>query len=96
MKEFVPNKAGLVSVKLMKNYASNVAGETAGFLPEIAEALVKSGIAHLPGQPPKTDEAEKPKRGKKAEEPKTDEAENGEDAPEVTTRKFLKPRKTNG
>lgn len=48
---FEPNHRGLVVVKLTKNYAANVAGETAGFLPEIAKELVKKGAAVLPGQP---------------------------------------------
>lgn len=47
---FEPNHRGLVVVKLTKNYAANVAGETAGFLPEIAKELVKKGAAVLPGQ----------------------------------------------
>lgn len=49
-KPFEPNHRGLVVVKLTKNYAANVAGETAGFLPEIAKELVKKGAAVLPGQ----------------------------------------------
>ena len=61
---FEPNKNGLVVVKMLKNYAANVAGETAGFLPEIAKALVKDGIAHLPGEAPK-----------KSDEPTDDGAE---------------------
>lgn len=48
---FEPNHRGLVVVKLTKNYAANVAGETAGFLPEIAKELVKKGAAVLPGGP---------------------------------------------
>lgn len=47
---FAPNHRGLVVVKLTKNYASNVAGESAGFLPSIAKELVKKGYAELPGQ----------------------------------------------
>lgn len=69
---FEPNKNGLVAVKLLKNYGTNVAGETAGFLPEIAKELVKKGAAHLPGHPPK---AEK-------------KADAKQDGREVTTRKF--------
>lgn len=49
-KPFQPNHRGLVVVKLTKNYASNVAGESAGFLPSIAKELVKKGYAVLPGQ----------------------------------------------
>lgn len=49
-KPFQPNHRGLVVVKLTKNYASNVAGESAGFLPTIAKELVKKGYAVLPGQ----------------------------------------------
>lgn len=48
---FVPNHRGLVVVRLTKNYSANVAGETAGFLPEIAKELVKKGAAVLPGSP---------------------------------------------
>lgn len=47
---FEPNHRGLVVVRLTKNYSANVAGETAGFLPEIAKELVKKGAAVLPGQ----------------------------------------------
>lgn len=47
---FVPNHRGLVVVTLVKNYSANVAGEKAGFLPEIAKELVKKGYAVLPGQ----------------------------------------------
>lgn len=43
------NKRGLVVVKLLKNYASNVAGETCAFLPEIARALIAKGAAVVPG-----------------------------------------------
>lgn len=44
-KALLPNKHGLVVVTLTKNYGSNVAGDRAGFLPEIAAALVASGAA---------------------------------------------------
>lgn len=54
---FAPNAKGLVIVVMDKAYASNVAGEKAGFLPEIAKALVKKGIAHLPGEAPAASEA---------------------------------------
>jgi hypothetical protein len=47
---FAPNKNGVVVVTLAQPYGSNVAGEKAGFLPEIAKALVKKGMAVLPGQ----------------------------------------------
>lgn len=47
---FAPNHRGLVVVTLVKNYSANVAGEKAGFLPEIAKELVKKGYAVLPGQ----------------------------------------------
>jgi len=53
---FAPNANGVVVVKLVQPYASNVAGETAGFLPEIAKALVKKGIAHLPSDAPAASE----------------------------------------
>jgi len=49
-KPFEPNKNGLVVVKLVKSYGTNVAGETCGFIPEIAKELVKKGYAVLPGQ----------------------------------------------
>lgn len=49
-KPFTPNRNGVVVVKLTQPYSSNVPGETAGFLPEIAKALVRKGIAVLPGQ----------------------------------------------
>jgi len=63
-KPFQPNHRGLVVVKLTKNYASNVAGESAGFLPSIAKELVKKGYAMLPGQDAP---AEKPADGDGAE-----------------------------
>lgn len=50
-KPFTPNARGLVAVSLLKNYDSNVAGETAGFLPDLAKELVRKGIAKLPGTP---------------------------------------------
>lgn len=49
-KPFEPNRNGLVVVKLVKSYGTNVAGETCGFIPEIAKELVKKGYATLPGQ----------------------------------------------
>ncbi len=57
---FEPNKRGLVVVVLKKNYASNVAGEKAGFLPEIAKDLVRKGYAALIGA---KNDAEKPAEG---------------------------------
>lgn len=54
-KPFTPNARGLVVVKMIKNYDSNVAGETAGFIPAVAKELVRKGLAQLPGhEPPKT------------------------------------------
>ncbi len=44
-KALLPNKHGLVVVTLTKNYGSNVAGDRAGFLPEVAAALVAQGAA---------------------------------------------------
>lgn len=49
-KPFEPNRNGLVVVNLVKSYGTNVAGETCGFIPEIAKELVKKGYAVLPGQ----------------------------------------------
>lgn len=50
-KPFEPNRNGLVVVNLVKSYGTNVAGETCGFIPEIAKELVKKGMAVLSGQP---------------------------------------------
>lgn len=49
---FTPNANGLVILKLIKGYGSNIAGDTAGFLPEIAKSLVQKGYAQLPGHDP--------------------------------------------
>ena len=56
-KAFAPNVRGLVPVKMVKSYGSNVTGETAGFLPAVAKELVRKGIATLPGQPATASEA---------------------------------------
>lgn len=69
---FAPNANGVVVVTLLKTYGSNVAGEKAGFMPGIAKALVKEGIATLSGY----DAGAAKKASPKSE------------APEVTTRKF--------
>lgn len=57
-KPFEPNARGLVAVSLLKGYDSNVAGETAGFLPDLAKELVRKGIAKLPGTPDQQPRAE--------------------------------------
>lgn len=44
-KALTPNKHGLVVVTLTKNYGGNVAGDRAGFLPEIAAQLIATGAA---------------------------------------------------
>lgn len=62
-KPFEPNKNGLVVVKLVKSYGTNVAGETCGFIPEIAKELVKKGMAALPGQPVPADAEQKAEDG---------------------------------
>jgi hypothetical protein len=54
---FTPNARGLVVVTMLKHYGSNVAGDKAGFLPEIAKDLVKKGAATLPGMEPAKSEA---------------------------------------
>ena len=54
---FAPNQNGVVVVAMKQPYGSNVAGEKAGFLPEIAKALVKKGMATLPGHETKTEKS---------------------------------------
>lgn len=55
-KLFTPNRNGVVIVVMASTYGSNVAGETAGFLPAIAKELIKKGYAELPGQPSKPEQ----------------------------------------